>query len=96
MLQIVQTEVFSIWLEQLRDVRAKAKIAARVQRLGLGNPGDVAPIGDGVSELRIHYGPGYRVYFTKQGKTSVVLLCGGDKGSQAAYIKRAKALALDL
>ena len=96
MLEIVQTEVFSLWLEQLRDVRARAKIAARVRRLALGNPGDVAPVGDGISELRIHYGPGYRVYFTMQGKTIVILLCGGDKGSQAKDIKRAKALAADI
>ncbi len=96
MLEIVQTEAFSTWLEQLRDVRARAKIAARVRRLALGNPGDVAPVGDGISELRIHYGPGYRVYFTMQGKTIVILLCGGDKGSQAKDIKRAKALAQDL
>ena len=96
MLEIVQSEVFSLWLEQLRDVRARAKIAARVRRLALGNPGDVAPVGDGISELRIHYGPGYRVYFTMQGKTIVILLCGGDKGSQAKDIKRAKALAADI
>ena len=96
MLEIVQTGVFSSWLEQLRDVRAKAKIAARVQRLALGNTGDVAPVGDGISELRIHYGPGYRVYFKAQGKTIVVLLCGGDKGRQANDIKRAKALEADL
>ena len=96
MLEIVQTEAFSLWLERLRDVRARAKIAARVQRLALGNPGDVAPVGDGISELRIHYGPGYRVYFTMQGKTIVILLCGGDKGSQAKDIKRAKALAADI
>ena len=96
MLEIVQTDVFSSWLEQLRDVRAKAKIAARVQRLALGNTGDVAPVGDGISELRIHYGPGYRVYFKTHGKTLVILLCGGDKGTQANDIKRAKALAADL
>ena len=96
MLEIVQTEAFSLWLERLRDVRARAKIAARVRRLALGNPGDVAPVGDGISELRIHYGPGYRVYFTMQGKTIVILLCGGDKGSQAKDIKRAKALAADI
>ena len=96
MLEIVQTEAFSTWLEQLRDVRARAKIAARVRRLALGNPGDVAPVGDGISELRIHYGPGFRVYFTMQGKMIVILLCGGDKGSQAKDIKRAKALAADI
>ena len=96
MLEIVQTEVFSLWLEQLRDVRARATIAARVRRLALGNPGDVTPVGEGISELRIHTGPGYRVYFKTQGKTIVILLCGGDKGSQIKDIKRAKALAASL
>lgn len=80
----------------LRDHRARAKIAARIDRLALGNPGDVGPVGEGVSELRIHYGPGYRVYFVKRGRTLIVLLCGGDKSSQAKDIKAARALAANL
>jgi putative addiction module killer protein len=77
----------------LRDHRARAKIAARIDRLALGNPGDVAPVGEGVSELRIHYGPGYRVYFIKRGQTLIILLCGGDKSTQTKDIKAAKILA---
>ena len=77
----------------LRDHRARAKIAARIDRLALGNPGDVAPVGEGVSELRIHYGPGYRVYFIKRGRTLIILLCGGDKSTQTKDIKAAKILA---
>ncbi|MGA9642726.1 MAG: type II toxin-antitoxin system RelE/ParE family toxin, partial [Terriglobales bacterium] len=71
-------------------------IAARIDRLAFGNPGDVAPIGEGVSELRIHYGPGYRVYFAKRRGTLIVLLCGGDKSTQAKDIKAAKAVAANL
>ena len=74
----------------LRDHRARAKIAARIDRLALGNPGDVAPVGEGVSELRIHYGPGYRVYFITRSQTLVVLLCGGDKSTQTKNIRAAK------
>ena len=74
----------------------EGRIAARIDRLALGNPGDVEPIGAGVSELRIAHGPGYRVYFVKHGKTLVILLCGGDKGSQVRDIKRAKAMAKEL
>jgi putative addiction module killer protein len=77
----------------LRDHRARAKIAARIDRLALGNPGDVAPVGEGVSELRIHYGPGYRVYFITRSQTLVVLLCGGDKSTQTKNIRAAKLLA---
>ena len=69
---------------------------SRIERLGLGNPGDVAPVGDGVSEMRIHYGPGYRVYYVQRGEEIVVLLCGGDKGSQASDIRAAKKLASEL
>ena len=80
----------------LRDQRAVAKVAARLRRLEMGNPGDVAPVGDGVSELRVHYGPGYRVYFTQRGKKLIVVLGGGDKSTQDQDIKAAKALASQL
>ncbi len=96
MTEVRQTPVFAQWLGGLSDIRAKVKIAARIDRLALGNPGDVAPVGEGVSELRIHYGPGYRVYFVQQGRALVMLLCGGDKSSQAADIKTAKKLASEL
>jgi putative addiction module killer protein len=81
---------------RLRDLRAKAKIAARIDRLALGNAGDAEPVGEGVSELRIHYGPGYRVYFTHRGPIVIVLLCAGDKSTQTKDIKTAKALAAQL
>jgi putative addiction module killer protein len=80
----------------LRDQKARARIDARIRRLELGNPGDVEPVGEGVSELKIDYGPGYRVYFVKNGKTVVVLLCGGDKSTQDQDIKKAKTLAKEL
>jgi putative addiction module killer protein len=87
-----QTETFSAWLRNLRDIRARAKIVARIQRLEDGNPGDVAPVGEGVSELRIHHGPGYRVYYVNRGGELVILLCGGDKASQTRDIEEAKRL----
>jgi putative addiction module killer protein len=93
MTEVRQTEVFSKWLGDLADIRAKAKIAARIDRLAQGNPGDVAPVGEGVSEMRIHHGPGYRVYYVQRGRSLVILLCGGDKSSQASDIRRAKQLA---
>jgi putative addiction module killer protein len=93
---IKRTDEFSNWLRDLRDIRARAKVLARIDRLSLGNPGDIAPVGDGVSEMRIHYGPGYRVYYIQRGEEIVVLLCGGDKGSQASDIKTAKKLASEL
>jgi putative addiction module killer protein len=93
---IERTDEFSSWLRDLRDVRARAKVLARIDRLGLGNPGDVAPVGDGVSEMRIHYGPGYRVYYVQRGEKIVVLLCGGDKSSQNSDIRVAKKLASEL
>ncbi|MBV8427231.1 MAG: type II toxin-antitoxin system RelE/ParE family toxin [Hyphomicrobiales bacterium] len=95
-MEVRQTKLFSAWHQGLRDPVAKAKIAARIDRLTLGNPGDVEPIGEGLSELRIAYGPGYRVYFVRRGKVLVILLCGGQKGSQDRDIKRAKALAREL
>jgi putative addiction module killer protein len=96
MITIRQTARFLQWMTRLRDPRAKAKIAARIDRLAFGNPGDVAAVGDGVSELRIHYGPGYRVYFVQRRELLIVLLCGGDKNSQAKDIRSAKALAAQL
>ena len=93
MIEIRQTDVYAQWLEKLRDRQAKARIAIRIRRLSLGNPGDVRPVGGGVSEIRIDYGPGYRVYFLKQGETLVVLLAGGDKNSQADDITKARNLA---
>ena len=96
MLEIRQTPEFAAWLQALADDRAAAKIAARIRYLAQGNPGDVKPIGEGLSELRIHYGGGYRVYLKKMGKLIVVLLCGGDKSSQSKDIARAKALAKEL
>ncbi|MGJ5074586.1 type II toxin-antitoxin system RelE/ParE family toxin [Bradyrhizobium oligotrophicum] len=93
---IKRTDEFSSWIKRLRDARAKVKILARIDRLALGNPGDVAPVGEGVSEMRIHYGPGYRVYFVQRGEEVVVLLCGGDKASQSADIAEAKKLAANL
>ena len=93
MIEIRQTDVYARWLEKLRDRQAKARIAIRIRRLSLGNPGDVRPVGGGVSELRIDYGPGYRVYFMKQGAALVILLAGGDKSTQADDIAKARNLA---
>jgi len=93
MIGMLKSETFDNWLETLRDIRAKARIEARIRRLSLGNPGDVKPVGEGVSEMRIDYGPGYRVYFTQRGPVVIVLLCGGDKASQERDIVRAKAIA---
>lgn len=96
MFQIQKTDNFARWLDGLRDKRARAKIQARIERLAIGNPGDVQPVGEGVSELRIDYGPGYRVYYKKIGKEIIVLLAGGDKSTQASDIKLALKLARDL
>jgi putative addiction module killer protein len=93
---IVETDEFTNWLERLRDRRARAIILVRVQRLASGNPGDVKPVGEGISELRINYGPGYRVYFVRRGSELILLLSGGDKSTQAADIERAKRIAADL
>jgi putative addiction module killer protein len=95
MIEIRETEEFSSWLRALRDQRGKAKILIRIDRLAQGNPGDVEPVGQRVSELRVNYGPGYRVYFTKRGTTLLLLLCGGDKRSQPKDIARAKRLAAE-
>lgn len=96
MAEIRQTEVYARWFKSLRDRQAKARIDIRIRRLSMGNPGDVKPVGQGVSELRIDYGPGYRVYFTQRGETLIVLLAGGDKRTQAQDIKVAIDLAKDL
>jgi putative addiction module killer protein len=96
MFEILQTETYSTWFSGVRDERARARINARVYRLSLGNPGDVKPVGSGVSELRIDYGPGYRVYFVRRRQTIIILLCGGDKSSQAGDIATAKLLAEDI
>lgn len=95
MLEIFRSETFDRWLRELRDLRARARVEARILRLSRGNPGDVKPVGSGVSEMRIDYGPGYRVYFTRRGPLVIVLLCGGDKRTQDADIKRAIEIAED-
>ena len=96
MFEIRKTETFARWIDELRDIHARARIQARIERLATGNPGDVRPVGEGVSELRIDYGPGYRVYYTKRGRTLLILLAGGDKHTQAADIKTALRLARNL
>jgi putative addiction module killer protein len=93
MIRVRQTEVFAAWLEGLADRQARARIEVRVRRLSLGNPGDVKPVGSGVSEMRIDYGPGYRVYFVRKGTVLVILLCGGDKRTQVRDISRAVEMA---
>ena len=93
MAELIRSTTFDRWLSGLRDRRAVARIAARLDRLASGNPGDAQPVGDGVSELRINYGPGYRVYFIQRGPVLIILLCGGDKSSQDRDIKQAKVLA---
>jgi putative addiction module killer protein len=96
MFEVQKTEEFDGWLSGLADQKAQAKIASRIERLGLGNPGDVKPVGGGVSEMRVPHGPGYRVYYKQTGKTVVLLLCGGDKSTQEKDIKRAKEIAAKL
>ena len=95
MIELKQTEVFRSWWIRLKDEHVRGVIAARLDRLGYGLPGDVKPLGEGISELRIHVGPGYRIYFKKQGCTIIILLCGGDKGTQARDLIVAKRLARD-
>ncbi len=96
MIEIRQTETYFQWFGSLRDRQARARINARIRRLSLGNFGDVKPISEGVSELRIDFGPGYRVYFVRRGQTLVVLLAGGDKRTQDRDIKKALKLAREL
>jgi putative addiction module killer protein len=94
-LDLQQTETFRKWRAKLRDDRARVMMTSRLDRLAYGHAGDVQPVGQGISELRIHHGPGYRIYFQRRGDTLVILLCGGDKGSQANDIKTAKRLAAE-
>ena len=94
--EIRQSPEFKAWLARLRDQLARAVILRRLDRIAMGNFGDAKPVGDGVSEFRIDHGPGYRVYFVRRGETLIVLLCAGDKGSQARDIARAKALAQEI
>ena len=96
MIEIRKTDLFAQWLDDLRDIQARARIQVRIERLAAGNPGDVEPVSEGVSELRINHGPGYRVYFKKHGRTLIILLAGGDKSTQAKDIKTALRLARDL
>ncbi len=95
-IEVRRTAIFQDWLTKLRDVEAKARIAARIRRLSFGNFGDAKPVGNGVSELRIHHGPGYRIYFVRRGHELVILLCGGDKSDQDQDIARAKKLAKEI
>jgi putative addiction module killer protein len=92
-IEIVKSDRFDRWLKALKDRRARARIEARVLRLSMGNLGDVKPIGAGVSEMRVDYGPGYRVYYMQRGEVLIVLLCGGDKSTQAADIAAALKIA---
>ena len=96
MVEVRKTETFAKWLDALKDIRARARILVRIERLAAGNPGDVKPVGGGVSELRIDYGPGYRVYYKKHGRQVVILLAGGDKRTQSKDIKTALRLAENL
>ena len=96
MIEVRQTEEYSDWFANLRDKQARARINTRIRRLSLGNPGDVKPVGEGVSELRIDYGPGYRVYFLQRGREVVILLAGGDKHTQQKDIQTALELVRNL
>jgi len=96
MVEIRETETFSKWIDGLQDIRARARILVRIERLATGNPGDVKPVGEGVSELRINYGSGYRVYFRKIGQKVIILLAGDDKSSQSKDIKTALRLSRNL
>ena len=93
--ELIKSSTFDRWMNSLRDVRAAARIQLRLDRMALGNPGDVKTVGDGVSEMRIDYGPGYRVYFMQRGRLVVILLCGGDKSTQSKDILQAKAIAAE-
>jgi len=95
-IEVRQTDAFAAWFANLRNREARARITVRIRRLSLGNLGDVKPVGSGVSEMRIDYGPGYRVYFIRRGDTVVVLLCGGDKRTQDRDIARARELAREI
>lgn len=96
MVEIRKTEHFAKWIDSLKDIRARAHIQARIERLIMGNPGDVKALGEGVSEMRIDQGPGYRVYYTQHGRSVVILLAGGDKSTQDKDIRTALRLARNL
>jgi putative addiction module killer protein len=93
MIELIKSATFDDWFCDLRDTNAKARISARIRRLSLGNPGDAKPVGEGVSEMRIDYGPGYRVYFIRRGAFVAILLCGGEKSTQDRDIAQAKVIA---
>jgi putative addiction module killer protein len=96
MYEVQKTDEFDGWLSALADQRAVTKISSRIERLGMGNSGDVEPVGEGIGEMRIHYGAGYRVYYKRTGNMIMMILCGGDKSTQAQDIKRAKEIAAQL
>jgi putative addiction module killer protein len=96
MIEIRKTDIFAKWIDNLSDIRARARILVRIERIAAGNPGDVKPVGEGVSELRIDYGPGYRIYYKKVDQSIIILLAGGDKRSQNQDIKTALRLAKNL
>lgn len=96
MIEIRKTELFAKWLDNLRDIQARARVLVKIERLASGNAGDVKPVGEGISEMRINYGPGYRVYFIQRGSELIILLAGGDKSSQSRDIKSAIRLAQNL
>ena len=96
MYEVQKTDEFEGWISALTDQRAIAKIVSRIERLGMGNAGDVESVGEGISEMRIHHGAGYRVYYKRTGNTIMIILCGGDKSTQAQDIKRAKEIAAQL
>ena len=96
MIELRQTSKFAEWIDELRDVRGRARIQARIERMAMGNPGDTKSVGEGVFELRIDFGPGYRVYFTRRGREIIILLAGGDKSSQPKDIRTAQRLARNL
>ena len=95
-MEIIASDTYTRWLSRLRDRRAQSRIANRILRLAEGNPGDVAPVGGGISELRINYGPGYRVYYVRRGQRLIILLAGGDKDSQDRDIAIARRLAREI
>lgn len=95
-IEVRQTDTYKQWFNRLKDGQARARISTRIRKISLGNLGDVKPVGNGVSEARIDYGPGYRLYFVLRGDTMVILLCGGDKSSQQQDISLAKSIARDL
>ncbi len=95
-MEIRKTDLFAAWLDALRDIHARARVQARIERMATGNFGDMKSVGEGISELRIDYGPGFRIYFTKRGSQLIILLVGGDKSSQRRDIQTAQRLARDL